>query len=78
MTRRLIRQGSGLDGYLELIAAEHRHAQRIQRILATPVDDTTPVPRGTLPGDKRRLRGIPVVGINIDGSSPGTRPDRRA
>lgn len=75
---RLIRQGTGLQGLLDEIAADERRAQRLRRALDQASDDTTtaPAPKGTLPGDKRRLRGIPVVGVNIDGASPGTRPDR--
>ncbi len=76
---RLIRQGTGIDGLLAEIAADERRHERLRRILDTATNTDTqsgPTPKGTLPGDKRRLRGIPVVGVNIDGASPGTRPDR--
>lgn len=38
--------------------------------------DTTPttVQRATLPGDNRRLRGIPAVARGVAGVSPGTDP----
>jgi hypothetical protein len=32
------------------------------------------VVRATLPGDNRRLRGIPVVARGVSGVSPGTHP----
>lgn len=32
------------------------------------------VARATLPGDTRRLRGIPVVARGVRGASPGTHP----
>lgn len=76
---RPIRQGTGVQGLLDEIAADERRHERLRRALDQATDsDTTgaPAPKGTLPGDKRRLRGIPVVGVNIDGASPGTRPDR--
>lgn len=34
----------------------------------------TTVARATLPGDNRRLRGIPVVARGVSGASPGTDP----
>lgn len=35
---------------------------------------TTTVARATLPGDNRRLRGIPCVARGVAGASPGTNP----
>ena len=35
---------------------------------------TATVAKATLPGDNRRLRGIPVVGRGVAGVSPGTNP----
>ena len=32
------------------------------------------VARATLPGDMRRLRGIPVCAMGVGGTSPGTDP----
>lgn len=49
---------------------------KLDRILADTIDvttTTTTVTRATLPGDNRRLRGIPVIG-GISGTSPGTDP----
>jgi hypothetical protein len=34
------------------------------------------IANATLPGDARRLRGIPVVGEGVSGAMFGTRPDR--
>jgi hypothetical protein len=81
MTRRLIQQGTGIDGLLAEIAADHRRAERLRRILDQAAGiDTEPegkhVSRSTLPGDRRKLRGIPVVGPGVAGHVPGTRPDR--
>ncbi len=50
----------------------------LERKIARVVFDsgTAPPPtttRATLPGDTRRLRGIPVVG-GVSGTSPGTDP----
>jgi len=78
VTRRLIQQGTGIDGLLAEIHADHQRAERLRRILdqATGIEpDISPAPKGTLPGDKRRLRGIPVVGSGLGGASPGTRPE---
>ena len=50
-------------------------AANITRILNEAGANTNPEPtvtRATLPGDKRRLRGIPVAGVC--GTSPGTDP----
>jgi len=51
-------------------------AANITRILHEAGANTAPEPtvaRATLPGDRRRLRGIPVVG-GVGGTSPGTDP----
>lgn len=34
------------------------------------------VTRATLPGDTRRLRGIPAVARGVPGASPGTNPEQ--
>lgn len=50
--------------------------RKIGRILAETGEAraTRTVARATLPGDTRRLRGIPVVGFSVSGTSPGTDP----
>lgn len=50
--------------------------RKIGRILAETGDPgpTQTVARATLPGDNRRLRGIPVVGFSVCGTAPGTDP----
>jgi hypothetical protein len=51
--------------------------QTIARVIleSTPTETTTPtVQRATLPGDTRRLRGIPAIGYGVDGAIPGTNP----
>lgn len=53
------------------VADERKVAQII--LEAGPVESPETVQRATLPGDKRRLRGIPVAG-GACGTSPGTDP----
>lgn len=50
--------------------------RKIGRILQETGDPgpAATVKRATLPGDTRRLRGIPVVGPSVGGTSPGTNP----
>lgn len=50
--------------------------RKLARILIETGEETPPatVSRATLPGDTRRLRGIPVCGPNVGGTSPGTNP----
>jgi hypothetical protein len=50
--------------------------RNIGRILeeAGPAEVPKTVSRATLPGDNRRLRGIPVVARGVAGVSPGTHP----
>lgn len=79
MTRRLIQQGTGIDGLLAEIHADHRRAERLRRILdqAAGIEpEGKQHSRSTLPGDSRKLRGIPVIGPGVSGHVPGTRPDR--
>lgn len=55
---------------------EHINDQRhIARLIldAGPTDTPPTTTRATLPGDRRRLRGIPVAG-GATGTSPGTDP----
>lgn len=50
--------------------------RKLGRILleSTSADVPTTVARATLPGDNRRLRGIPCVARGVAGVSPGTAP----
>lgn len=53
---------------------EDTDPRKLDRILANSITiETTTVTKATLPGDNRRLRGIPVIG-GISGTSPGTDP----
>ena len=57
-----------------LLARDHANVNKAIN-QATGADTNTPPPttKATLPGDRRRLRGIPVVGA-VGGTSPGTDP----
>jgi hypothetical protein len=58
-------------------AMERIEDQRnIGRILleSSTMDVPQTVARATLPGDNRRLRGIPCVARGVSGVSPGTDP----
>lgn len=50
--------------------------RKIARVVleAGPSETPATTVRATLPGDMRRLRGIPVVGRGVGGASPGTNP----
>lgn len=50
--------------------------KKLARILLESDAAETPktVTRATLPGDNRRLRGIPCVARGVSGVSPGTDP----
>lgn len=49
--------------------------RKVGRILMESVDAVpVTVARATLPGDNRRLRGIPCVARGVAGVSPGTAP----
>lgn len=50
--------------------------RKIGRILMETTTAEVPrtVARATLPGDNRRLRGIPCVARGVAGVSPGTHP----
>jgi len=51
--------------------------RKIVRIIleAQPADQpVATVSRATLPGDTRRLRGIPVIARGVSGTSPSTDP----
>lgn len=53
----------------------HTDALKLDKIIGTTTttETITVHTKATLPGDTRRLRGIPVVG-GIGGTSPGTDP----
>lgn len=54
-------------------AESERKIARI--ILEAGLNEVPPtVARVTLPGDTRRLRGIPAIGRGVAGVSPGTHP----
>ena len=50
--------------------------RKVARIVSDAQDADVPVTvaRATLPGDIRRLRGIPVCARGVGGVSPGTHP----
>jgi hypothetical protein len=50
-------------------------ARKLDKILSeTTTDSPTTAARATLPGDTRRLRGIPVQARGVGGTSPNTNP----
>jgi hypothetical protein len=53
--------------------------RKIGRILleSQAAESPTTVTRATLPGDTRRLRGIPCIARGVAGVSPGTHPSDR-
>jgi len=54
--------------------------RKLARVIleSSPEDVPHTVQRATLPGDNRRLRGIPCVARGVAGVSPGTDPLARA
>lgn len=57
---------------------EDTDPNKLDRILANSITiETTTITKATLPGDTRRLRGIPVIG-GVTGTSPGTDPHQAA
>lgn len=50
--------------------------RKLARILLETAPNETPKTwtRATLPGDMRRLRGIPITARGVGGTSPGTDP----
>ncbi len=57
---------------------EDTDPRKLDRIIEDTITlETTTTTRATLPGDTRRLRGIPVVG-GVTGTSPGTDPHQAA
>lgn len=77
----LIRPGTGpLEAMLQRDEHDRQRADQLARIVrqadATSIDLADDKPAGgTLPGDTRRLRGIPAIGYGVSGAIPGTRPD---
>jgi hypothetical protein len=72
----LIRQGEGQAGihrhHTELAA----HQMRLEQIINLALEVDATIPTGHAGGDNQRLRGIPAIGIGVQGHIPGTRPDR--
>jgi hypothetical protein len=77
-----VRTGIEAGDMSQLLRRFHAHSERIddERKVARIVlesgvlDVTATVAKATLPGDNRRLRGIPVVARGVSGVSPGTHP----
>jgi hypothetical protein len=46
----------------------------VDRAVQDSIPETSTVARATLPGDTRRLRGIPICAMGVQGTSPGTDP----
>jgi hypothetical protein len=64
-----------------LLRRFHAQSERIEDerkigriVLDARDEEAKTVARATLPGDNRRLRGIPVVARGVAGVSPGTDP----
>jgi len=60
---------------------EREHSVAVERAVSAAeaenreVEVPARVPRGTLPGDARKLRGIPAISrFGMGGAIPGTRP----
>jgi hypothetical protein len=62
--------------YSERIEDERKVARIVLESQGAEVPAT--VARATLPGDTRRLRGIPVCARGVTGVSPGTDPSSAA
>lgn len=62
--------------YREQLAA--LDAARLDEILAESTAVVAPIGGATLAGDTRRLRGLPVIGRGIGGTSPGSDPFNEA
>jgi len=52
----------------------HQRQARVTTFVATPAEQHPSTSK--LPGDPMALRGIPIIGHGIGGTSPGTNPDR--
>ena len=61
---------------LHAVSERIQDERKIGRILLESSTMETPktVARATLPGDTRRLRGIPCISRGVAGVSPGTHP----
>lgn len=59
------------------IALDQQNA-RIARETNADLPASPTAPTATLPGDERRLRGIPAIGRGVAGAINGTRPGDRA
>jgi len=58
--------------YRRQIEAEDKRA--VDAAVRDAVDVEATAPRATLPGDTRRLRGIPMFAMGVNGTAPGTDP----
>jgi hypothetical protein len=56
---------------------EREEQMKVDRAVNESVGNPSTVIRATLPGDIRRLRGIPAIGRGVDGAIPGTRPGQQ-
>ena len=50
--------------------------RQVDKITKDMGEQAATITGATLPGDSRRLRGIPVVGKGVTGAIFGSRPDR--
>jgi hypothetical protein len=53
---------------------QHAIAQAVANATGADTHQPASVPRATLPGDSRRLRGIPAIGQSVTGATPGSIP----
>lgn len=80
----LVKSGTGpVEAALQRAAQRQQREEQLARIVIS-TDDTMIDPlaiattsRATLPGDTRRLRGIPAIGYGVSGAIPGTSPHNR-
>lgn len=49
-------------------------SEAVDEAVRQAVVETETAPKATLPGDTRRLRGIPVCTFGVQGTAPGTDP----
>jgi hypothetical protein len=49
-------------------------AAAVDKAVRESVTETKTVAKATLPGDTRRLRGIPVCAMGVPGTQPGSDP----
>lgn len=59
-----------------MLLAERLHAQQARILRDNVLEQPATVTQATLPGDTRKLRGIPAIGRGVSGASPGTQPEQ--